>query len=464
MNKVDKKFNPKTYQDRDRVYLGLKGERGIQRLWVWIKERCIYDAPENGRMYEARRYESNGKGGTSRARRSFRTLEEARKWQRGIEEGPQIQRQTQQVEKGKSTTRAASPSFGEVYQEFHKRWVTKLSPGTQTNYGRYIRLHFETLMVLPIGEITPQVIDRWLDERIAAIPKSHKGWLRSSFEHELSVLRSVLTYYEEYHEDPDFRMPLKKRHAEMAKVKKSAPRQVSMTLGEFRKFHAELAKQKHAEALADLAVVQYFQALRVSEVAALFAEDLNLNVTEPHRSTIRVCRHIQYARTGEGPSRVVAGFKNAGGGTEAVRELWLFREAYEVLKRRAAKVHRGLLFPADTEEGFFTYRQIQKGYNSAFERAGLPYKSTHVMRHAGCQLAYNATGDLALAQQLLGNADLQSTLVYAKRDKTALRDFVKTQWEAGQNSATLGSVTHEDPPSLDANGRKRSPGNKKPAF
>ena len=38
--------------------------------------------------------------------------------------------------------------------------------------------------------------------------------------------------------------------------------------------------------------------------------------------------------------------------------------------------------------------------------------------------------DLAIAQQLLGNADLESTLVYAKRDKAALRNLVRKDWES----------------------------------
>ncbi|MEN9825063.1 MAG: hypothetical protein RI953_808 [Pseudomonadota bacterium] len=64
----------------------------------------------------------------------------------------------------------------------------------------------------------------------------------------------------------------------------------------------------------------------------------------------------------------------------------------------------------------------------AFRRVGLPYSGTHVLRHGGCRRVYNATKDLAVAQMLLGNADMDSTLVYAKRDKSAVHDFAKLSW------------------------------------
>jgi site-specific recombinase XerD len=48
---------------------------------------------------------------------------------------------------------------------------------------------------------------------------------------------------------------------------------------------------------------------------------------------------------------------------------------------------------------------------------------------------YNETGDLAVAQQLLGNADLETTLVYAKRQKSALTKVAATHWERSRLAA-----------------------------
>ena len=50
------------------------------------------------------------------------------------------------------------------------------------------------------------------------------------------------------------------------------------------------------------------------------------------------------------------------------------------------------------------------------------------MRHGGCRLIYNRTGDLAVAGQILGNRDAETIAVYAKRDKSALNDVAQKEW------------------------------------
>lgn len=51
------------------------------------------------------------------------------------------------------------------------------------------------------------------------------------------------------------------------------------------------------------------------------------------------------------------------------------------------------------------------------------------MRHGGCRRIYNENEDLSLAQQLLGNSDLKTTLLYAKRQASALTQVSEKHWE-----------------------------------
>jgi site-specific recombinase XerD len=61
------------------------------------------------------------------------------------------------------------------------------------------------------------------------------------------------------------------------------------------------------------------------------------------------------------------------------------------------------------------------------------------MRHGGCRRVYNeGGGDLAVAQQLLGNSDLKSTLVYAKRSASALTEVAEKQWREKENTLETG--------------------------
>ena len=109
-------------------------------------------------------------------------------------------------------------------------------------------------------------------------------------------------------------------------------------------------------------------------------------------------------------------------------ELPLFPETYKALMEfRGGLPAIGLVFSVQGK--LFEYRQIQAAYNTAFRRAGLPYSSTHVMRHGGCSAVYNLTGDLTIAQQHLGNKSLETAKVYAHRNSKALTEVAKEIWK-----------------------------------
>ena len=180
--------------------------------------------------------------------------------------------------------------------------------------------------------------------------------------------------------------------------------------------------------MSTLATVQYFQALRISEAAAIRWEDLHLDWTNPRTSRLVICQHVVFLRGRGSSSYIEAGFKNASK-AEPVKEQPMFPESFEAIKLLFKTGATGLVF-CDGENGnFFSYREIQHAYDHAFARAKLPYKGTHVLRHGGTRNVYNETGDLAVAQQLLGNSDLQTTLVYAKRQKHALTKVADAHWD-----------------------------------
>ena len=423
---MTRKFSQKTYQGKDRIYRPVPGATGILRLWVWDKGAAEYRTPSEGKLYDARRYEPNVFGGKTRVKRYFATLDEARAWQNHLRhpasDADGAADGTPKTPKG--------PTFREIYEAFLAKKVSVLSKGTQANYARYIRLYFQDVLPMNVHAISPQFIDNWIDWLRATRSRFPQSRQRTNFDHELSVMRSILQFYGNYYDDPTFRLPMKSRHAEDSRIRKSEPKLKDLTEAEFRKFRDVLAKQKLGHILAPMATVQFYEALRISEAAGLFFEDLNLNFRQPQDSTIRVCRHVYYPRDEEGKMEILPGFKNAGGGDRSVKELYLFPEAFEALKSVFKVGARGLIFGVDAKMPL-TYRQIQSAYDQAFHKAGLPYRGTHVLRHGGCRRVYNATGgDLALAQQLLGNSDLQSTLVYAQRDKGALKSLVADSWRS----------------------------------
>ena len=178
--------------------------------------------------------------------------------------------------------------------------------------------------------------------------------------------------------------------------------------------------------LAALATVQYFQALRISEAAGLYWEDVHFDCTAPCNSRIKIVRSVCYPHRGREEAFIKGGFKNAVA-NKGMKEQPMFPETFEALKILYAEGATGLIFEIEGKPS--PYRMIQCHFDRAFKRAGLPYRGTHVMRHGGCRRVFNEVAELSIAQQLLGNSDMKTTLVYAKRQASALTKVVHGYWE-----------------------------------
>ncbi len=66
----------------------------------------------------------------------------------------------------------------------------------------------------------------------------------------------------------------------------------------------------------------------------------------------------------------------------------------------------------------FTYKgmpikRINKGWNRALERAGVPHQTIHTLRHTHATWIYNSTGDLRLVKDSLAHSNIKTTLKYA---------------------------------------------------
>lgn len=418
------KFNTKQFQGKGRLYRLVPGAVRIQRLWVWDQEAVEYRNPPRGKCYLARRYEVV-LGKRKRVTGYFETLEEARNWQAGAES-----------ESVKPFSRSVGPILQNVIDEWKERHFPGLAEGTRLQYEKLIRLHFWDLLNLPINDLTPHVVDGWLVRLKADALASERKTTRKSFEHELTLLTVILKYYGEYRDDPNFRHPVKARHRKAAQLnRRTIPKQKDMSEDEFLKFREELSKGSHADVMVPLATVQYYQALRVSEAAALHWEDILFDAVEPVKSRLRVVRSAFWPRKKGMCSEVRPGFKNskACGG---VKYQPLFRGSYEELAEFQNGAASGLIFQVDGQ--LLEYRQIQYAYDSAFKRSGLPYSATHVMRHGGCSRVYNQVVDIEVAKQHLGNQSTQTTMIYAKRSTAALTEFAAAEWgqaDGGRNGS-----------------------------
>jgi len=419
---MTKKFNPKQYLGKDRVYRSVPCHKRLFKILVWHHERAQYDVPARGKTYLAARYELGLEGKRKRVFGHFEDIGSALDWQAGKEV---------------TTTSPISQGvlFGEVVQDWRKAKLIQKASSTQVAYDKMLRLYFSSLMAKPMKEFTAKTVDEWLDSLKNPAGRFMKSKRRIAFDHELSLLSGILRYYREY-KDETFRHPVLGRHQEDTQTGRIRRRvRKDLRPADFQKFLLELRKQLHGEMLGAMATVQYFQALRVSEVAAIHWEDLYLDGETPAASRLQITRSVVWLRAkGLGSYINHVGFKNSEA-NEGCKEQPLFPESYYALKGLERNGNNGLVFHDGGNH--FEYRQIEFAYNKAFSLAGLPYRGTHIMRHGGTRLVYNATKDLEVAKQILGNRDIQTVQVYAQRDATALTQFAQERWNAAGNVVAI---------------------------
>ncbi|MBI3294423.1 MAG: tyrosine-type recombinase/integrase [Deltaproteobacteria bacterium] len=418
------KFNTKEYKGKARIYSPVPKAPRVSRLWNWDEAKREYRIPV-GNTYYAAKYQINRSGNRKRSYQSFPTLEEARNWQNDNTVGTNEIVSTGLV--AITTPIDVGPMFRDILNEWRRRRFPHMAYSTQVQYDKVLRLHFHSLIGLPVRAITPQRIDLWMDELKAEMDASTKRLTRLSFDHELSLLSTILSYYQNYYDDSLFQFPIKQRHKDACRLnrrKANTPKDLSEE--EFLKFRTELLARKNGRALAVMATVQYFQALRISEAAGLYWEDIHFDWTSPCNSRIKIVRSVCYPHRGNEEAFVKGGFKNSGSNS-GVKEQPMFPEVFEALKSLYTDGCSGLIFGRNEKP--LPYRVIQCHYNRSFKKAGLPYTGTHVMRHGGCRRVFNENGELNIAQQLLGNSDLKTTLVYAKRQASALTKVVHGYWE-----------------------------------
>ncbi len=419
---VKQKFDPKTFNGRCRVEITLPHATNITRLHVWDQNRKVYEPT----AFVARRSSLSPEGARTSVRKSFEFLDEARAWQAGTTNGVN---QPANMRAGTTNPNAEPPGmkFGELVDEFKRRHFPKLARGSQVNYLQQLELHFSALLPLRVLDVTPKVVDDWLESLKANMSKQSRA-KRMTFEKELNLLSTILRFYDEYFEDPQFKLPIKRRHrSDAVVVRRAAKPERTLSVDDFLTVRTAALSTKYGDLLYVMMTLQFRQALRIGEAAALYWEDVHMDFKDPSGSFIRVRRHMDWTRKRGITSRVVDGLKNSKA-AGICKELPMFPETFEALKRIYVLGGKGLVFK-NSAGSFFEYRSLQHGYAQAFKAAGVPFGGTHNFRHGGVQLLYNQSGgNQALAGQLLGNEDSETIRNYARLSKTALKDAAKSEW------------------------------------
>lgn len=289
-----------------------------------------------------------------------------------------------------------------LYQEIHLPSIEKSSRGHRLSKEVFYR----PLMNFKMVNITAPLLDRFIAQhKMEAIKLKSR---RQNFNDDFKCLRALLNWYRENY-DALFVCPILKRHKHAGIIRKSPPKNKKMKGEELILFFKELSSFWR-----DFAETQFYMGARVSEVAGLQDESVNLKDLE-------IC--IQYVAIWNYETKKFDYLKEYPKNGE-ISYASMNNKLKEIMERRLPLAKDGFVFHDEGRP--LTYRQIQYEYNKALQRAGLndKYSSTHIMRHSMGTLTRRVTGSMDMAQAVTRHKDIQVAQQYAGLPTEANRKAV----------------------------------------
>jgi integrase len=280
--------------------------------------------------------------------------------------------------------------------------------------------HFESLFAEEVKSIGPNRIDRLIGHWKSPSYIERQKSTRTSYFCELRSLRLILRFFQSRFDNSYF-IPILDEHRENISFRESAPKfrkdllpeQVDLFLTKLDELFSEGTPW-----ICVLARLQYYLGGRVQEPAALFFEDINFK-----EGTVTLKRRIQWS-------------KRKGQRRKFVEELKAEDQRVQP-SRKAAKLAQEWCFkngirsgPLFLEDGLpLKYKAIGYRYSKAFEKAGLPQRGTHILRHASITEFQESAKDIYLTKQFAGHKSVTTTEGYAKNRDETLRNALSLRDE-----------------------------------
>jgi len=373
---------------------------GIYRILFWNENGKRWEEPKRGKKFYAAISITSVSGCRKKKRKSFSSFDAAKEWRNSkesiVEDLPQL------------------PVLNEMlFEELCERWKKDCLPhkarSTQVRYVSYFQ-HLDYFKGMKIENIQPTIIDGWIThiKKREYLDQFHNT--RCGYDHEFSVLRELLKFYASRC-NRNYRLPFLQEHKAMLKVKEKSKVEKDLNVDEVKKFfHSlkEICFGTKWEVIYYMSLMHYAIYGRLQDAAALHYEDFDMT-----RKTVSINKKAVWLRAKNEEDYIDEGSKANRGKVLPMSEL-----ASKVFKEWVLKsgIREGLLF--HTEGKLLPYRVIEYRYTQALKRAGLPFRATHILRHAALTEFYDTCEDLLATQKMAGHNNIKSTVKYAKvRDK-----------------------------------------------
>ena len=255
-----------------------------------------------------------------------------------------------------------------------------------------------------MGELKAHAVYNWIEWLKKQETIKNKN--RHTFKHELKFLSVILNWYRNFI-DEDFNIPITKKHRQLCHYKPVPPKRPDYFAKpeELRAFVKWLKEHRSNPVFWRLAVFMLSTGARVGEACGMCWDAVDFK-----SGLARVIRRTAWEQRTKRPY-----LEETTKTSSSVRLLLLSDELLTVLKemKLESKNKSELLF-TDGNGELLKYNAIQSSFNASFMALGLPWRSTHILRHSYATAALMATRDISSVQASLGHTSSRMTERYAK--------------------------------------------------
>ena len=315
-------------------------------------------------------------------------------------------------------------NFRDVWELFKSIHLLSLEKSSQ-DYFLASEAFFTPLMNFKMVEMTAHLIDRFIAKhKLNAIKTKSR---RYNFNGDLKRLKVIFNWYRENY-DALFVSPILKRHKQAGIIRPLPKRNKKMAPQELLAFFNELPSFWR-----DFAEMQFYMGARVSEVAGLKIDCIDLQEREIRIQYVVVwskAKKVDYIKDRPKNGEISYAAMNS--------------KLEEIAKRRLSKAQNGYLFHHEGKP--LCYREIQYQYNKALKKAGLSdkYSSTHIMRHSMGTITRRVTGSMDMAQAVTRHKDIRIAQQYAglptEANKQAVNDVFEYLNDLERKTAKNGTA------------------------
>lgn len=335
----------------------------------------------------------------------------------------------------------STATLDEVWLAMQKLHFPKLSESTKQVWIRRYAL-LQDLGHYCMHEITPSKLNEWIEKWVHFYKSeewqsggSGRG-ARCNLKNEINLLSTIYNWYKQedefLEESKSVLNPVRSRHKDMSFIKDIPRKNKKITVEEAFRFFSALNPLYR-----DLAMVQYYCAARIGEVAGI--QILNIDL-EARRLVIReTCRWCNMSKT------FIA--LNPFPKNKEPRYVYITDELRTILQRRINQKWPASNYLFHVEGRPLNYGTIQVNYREAQRKSGISYSGTHNLRHGMATLARQIGGSLDSVIAMTGHKDLKLADHYSKIDEvvqretsTKIMDHINQKMLASNHAETFENV------------------------